>query len=263
MRNLLILLSFVLFSKLAFSSEKYTIIKVIGTILIQKTGNPLISGDIILPSDAIVFKSPESKASVISSEKGRMVLSADGVVDKQVMVKSSLIPPMSNIASRNGPILSISDVQGYFSGDFLLLNQGSVKISKNIFPMNDTCFFYINYSFNGEEINKKLPFDNEMLLLDRNNIFKVDGKSIEHQSRTKVKIGYFSGSQSLTINEMFLIAPEMEALSKEIEIIIKQNEKKSSTELLDDIVAYATEFYGKADREQMKNWLEQKFGIRF
>jgi hypothetical protein len=62
---------------------------------------------------------------------------------------------------------------------------------------------------------------------------------------------------------MFLIAPEMEALSKEIEIIIKQNEKKSSTELLDDIVAYATEFYGKADREQMKNWLEQKFGIRF
>jgi hypothetical protein len=129
--------------------------------------------------------------------------------------------------------------------------------------MNDTCFFYINYSFNGEEINKKLPFDNEMLLLDRNNIFKVDGKSIEHQSRTKVKIGYFSGSQSLTINEMFLIAPEMEALSKEIEIIIKQNEKKSSTELLDDIVAYATEFYGKADREQMKNWLEQKFGIRF
>ena len=91
MRNLLILLSFVLFSKLAFSIEKYTIIKVIGTILIQKTGNPLISGDIILPSDAIVFKSPESKASVISSEKGRMVLSADGVVDKQVMVMHLMV----------------------------------------------------------------------------------------------------------------------------------------------------------------------------
>jgi hypothetical protein len=32
---------------------------------------------------------------------------------------------------------------------------------------------------------------------------------------------------------------------------------------LDDIVAFANEFYGKADREQLKGWLIDNFSLQF
>ena len=133
MKSIFLALIFLLKVDYIIASEKYTVIKVVGVILMKNTSNP------------IVFKTPDAKASVISSEKGRMVLTAEGVVDKQGLVKSSLIPPISNIASRSGPILSISDVQSYFSGEYLLLSQAKVMISKSIFPMNDSSFFFIRY----------------------------------------------------------------------------------------------------------------------
>ena len=145
MKSIFLALIFLLKVDYIIASEKYTVIKVVGVILMKNTSNPLMAGNQILSSDPIVFKTPDAKASVISSEKGRMVLTAEGVVDKQGLVKSSLIPPMSNIASRNGPILSISDVQSYFSGEYLLLSQAKGMISKSIFPMNDSSFFFIRY----------------------------------------------------------------------------------------------------------------------
>lgn len=253
---------FLYFSIAVSANEKYTIIKVIGTILMQKTGVALASGDVIFANDPVVFKTPEAKASVMSSEKGRMVLSADGLVDKQITVKSSLIPPMSNIASRKGPILSISDVQNYFSGEYLLLNQANVKISKHIFPMNDSSFFFLTYMHNGQEVNKKLDFKDEILQIKRSELFQVDGKPIPYADRNKVKVGYYSGKQSLLINEMELITPDTDAFYKEVELCIKQNNKSEGKAILEDVVSFANEFYGKTDREQIKSLLTQKFGVQ-
>jgi hypothetical protein len=263
MKSIFLALIFLLRVDYIIASEKYTVIKVVGVILMKNTSNPLVAGNQILSSDPIVFKTPDAKASVISSEKGRMVLTAEGVVDKQGLVKSSLIPPMSNIASRNGPILSISDVQSYFSGEYLLLSQAKVMISKSIFPMNDSSFFFIRYLSDGIEINKKLSSKNELLLIDRNELLKVDGRSVSFDEHTKVKVGYFSGTQSLIINEMVLITPDINTFSNEIDIIIKQNTKKDANLILDDIVAFANEFYGKADREQLKGWLIDNFSLQF
>lgn len=251
------------FSRTLSAVESYTVIKVIGTILLQKTGIPLVSGDVILINDPIIFKTLNSKASVISSEKGRMVLSADGNADKLTTVKSSLIPPMSNIASRNGPILSISDVQSYFSGDYVLIKQAKVNISRNIFPMNDSCFFFMTYKHNGEDINKKLPFNDETLILDRNEVFKVDNAAIESSFRTPVKLRYQSGGgQTLLINELVFISPEIESLKKEIGLIIKQRSKQSDREIIEDVNAYINEFYGKTDIDHLKDWLNTSFGLK-
>jgi hypothetical protein len=83
MKSIFLALIFLLKVDYIIASEKYTVIKVVGVILMKNTSNPLMAGNQILSSDPIVFKTPDAKASVISSEKGRMVLTAEGVVDKQ------------------------------------------------------------------------------------------------------------------------------------------------------------------------------------
>jgi hypothetical protein len=255
-----ILIIFFSFSGTVDAKEKYTVIKVIGTIVLQKTGNLLASGDVILATEPIIFKTPDSKASVISSEKGRFVL-APGGSESVVDVKSSLIPPMSNISSRNGPILSIVDVQNYFSGDYVILDKALVNISKNIFPMNDTSFFFFTFIHQGEEVNKKLLHKHETLIIERAELFKIDEKPIAVNAETKVKVGYYSGKQALYLNEMNLLAPDLQKLKQEVKLILDNISKKSAKEKASEIYSYLNEFYGKADQDHVNEWLKSEFNI--
>jgi hypothetical protein len=242
------------------AKEQYTVIKVIGTIVLQKTGNLLASGDVILATEPIIFKTPDSKASVISSKKGRFVLSPGGS-ESVVDVKSSLIPPMSNISSRNGPILSIVDVQNYFSGDYLILDKAQVNISKHIFPMNDSSFFFFTFLHKGVEVNKKLSHHNENLIIERAELFKIDDKAIPVNTNNKVKVGYYSGKQALYLNEMNLLAPDLQNIKQEVQLILDSMSDKSSKEKSVEINSYLNEFYGKADLDHVNQWLKTEFNI--
>ena len=57
------------------SNDKYKVIRVDGQIIFQRTKSDMKKGDIFLPGTKLSYKTPQSRAAVISSLKGRFVLS--------------------------------------------------------------------------------------------------------------------------------------------------------------------------------------------
>ena len=239
--------------------DKYTVVKVLGSIIIKKTGAKLAQGDVILATEPIVFKSPEAKASVISSQNGRFILSATSQENNIANVKSSLLPPMSNISTRSGAILNLNDLKNNFTGNYLVLKQIEFPITKSAFPMNDSSFFYFTYKHNEENINKKLSHKGDTLLIIEKELFKVDGKTIHHPESTLVKSYYYSNKKPVFINEFNIITPDNTQIVKEVKMIVDHSKNKAYAQIVEDVNSYLNEFYGKIDKNTVKLWLKENF----
>lgn len=264
MKKIVKLVSFAILINLnsIFAVDKYTVVKVLGNITIKKTGVQLKQGDVILANEPIDFKTSEAKASVISSEKGRFILSASNAFNGISNVKSNLLPPMGNISSRSGLILNLTDLKTNFSENYLILKQVELSIGKSVFPMNDSSFFYFSYLYKQENINKKLSHKNDTLLIIEKELFLVDGLSIAHSESTSVKLNYKSGKSSLFITEFNVITPNNDQIVKEVKIILDQSKNKIYKDVLEDVISYFTEFYGKTDSKNVKNWLKDNFNFQ-
>lgn len=241
--------------------DKYKVVKVIGSIILKKTGAPLVGGDEILSTDPIIFKTPDAKASVISSQVGRFILTAGNAENNTANVKANLLPPMSNISSRAGAMLNASDLKSHFSGNYLLLKQINISVSKTSFPMNDSSFFFLSYAHNGENINKKLKYRADTMLILEKELFMVDGKPITYAESTAVKMNYQQGKKRMAISEFTIITPNNEQVVKEVKMIIDESPNKTYNQLLPDILSYLNEFYGKTDEDNVKHWLKENFNL--
>lgn len=263
MKKIIKLATIVLFLNLSslFAADKYTVVKVLGKITIKKTGAQLKQGDVILSNEPIDFKSPEAKASVISPVKGRFILSANNGITGASNVKSSLLPPMSNISSRSGSILNLNDLKTYFSENYLILNQIRIPIGGIAFPMNDSSFFYFSYLHRQESINKKLSYRNDTLLIITKELFMVDGVTINHSESTSVKLNYISEKNNLFISSFNVLTPNNDEIIKEVKIILDQSKNKEYKDVLEDVNSYFLEFYGKTDLNNLKLWLKDNFNL--
>ena len=70
-------------SKKLAGTDKYKVIKVDGKIVFEQTREEMKKGDVILSGMALSFQTPQSRAAVISSLKGRFVLSASEKVKQR------------------------------------------------------------------------------------------------------------------------------------------------------------------------------------
>ncbi len=241
--------------------DKYTVVKVLGSIIVKKTGTQLTQGDVILSNEPIVFKSADAKASVISSQSGRFILSANNSDNNSSSVKSSLLPPMSNISTRAGSILNLNDLKINFTGNYLVLKQIEFPITKAVFPMNDSCFFYFTYKYNEESINKKLSHRGDTLLIIEKELFMVDGKSIHPAESTLVKSYYYMSKKPIYINEFNIITPNNDQIVKEVKMILDGSKNKSYNDIIDDVSSYLNEFYGKIEKNNVQLWLKDNFNL--
>jgi len=248
------------FCEVVKADERYTIIKVIGNIEVKKTGNLLSAGDEISANEAILYKTPQSKASVISNQRGRFVLSQNPKVGDNT-IQNNLIPAMSNISSRSGAILNLIDVKNYFSKGIVLLGISVIKIPVNLFSINDSSFFYLSFEHNGEQINKKLPQKLGELVLDPTELFKIDGQPIVPKESNPVKLFYKSGQTIQWINDFSIVIPNEKQLINEVGIIISQTDIKTSKEKTEEIKSFISEFYGSLEESSLNKWLRDKFQL--
>ena len=249
-----------LLNSISLFPESYKVVKVIGNIVVKKSGAQLSQGDVIQASEPIIFKTPESKASVISSEKGRFVLAANSV-NNSSSLKSNLIPPMSNISSRGVAMFSVGDIKNNFFGKYLLLQRSEENIPGGILPLNDSSFFFFTFTHNAEEINKKIGHNGNTLIITEKDLFMVDGKAVAHAESTFVKVNYYSNKKPLFLNEMSVITPNNDQIKKEINMILNESKTKTYDEKVKDITSYLNEFYGKIDDDNVKVWLKENLGL--
>ncbi len=253
---LILMSTFVFKSSRKMEVDKYKVIKITGNIIYAKNKKNVSQGDLFPETEKIEFKTPDSKAAIISTAKGRFIL-APGADKSKTTVKANLLPASNNVSSRSGAVNNILDLQNLFTGNIVVLNKLKVSINKETYPMGDNSFFYLRYKYKGEEINKKLSYENDKLVFDKTELLMVDGKAISAPDENKYKLFYMSDSKTSTlINEFALITPNDETLKSEINIMLKEVEGKSYSEKVDETIAYLNDFYGKANKNNVMEWLK-------
>lgn len=236
-------------------SDKYKVIRVDGRIVFQRTNSDMKKGDVFLSGTKLSFKTPQSRAAVISSLKGRFVLSAS---EKG---QTKLLPAANNISSRSGALINLIDLQNHFTGNYLVLDKLSLEVGAENFPMDNKHFFYLSYEHEGEKIRKKMSFEGNKLEIDKEEIFKVDGASIPI-TKTQMTLYYREDSASKKINSFTPVFPDLTELKDEVQIIMDEFETKSAKVKVQEITAYLDEFYGKPQKENLNEWLNREFEIK-
>lgn len=236
------------------SAEKYKVIKVDGRIIIQKTKEDMKKGDVFLAGMALSFETPQSRAAVISALQGRFVLSAS---EKG---QTKILPAANNISSRAGALINMIDLQNHFSGKYLVIGEMKLELGKEAFPMDDENFFYLTYYHNEEQIRKKLSSDGEFLLLNKDEIFMIDGEAIPVEEKEMV-LYYRSEGQSKKVSTFTPLFPDPADLKAEVEIILEEYADKTDKIKVKEVTAYLNEFYGHPEKDNLAEWLKAEFNI--
>jgi hypothetical protein len=134
------------------------------------------------------------------------VVSSDAFNQNKSMSISDYLFSRGQLLSRSGNLNSVKELKNYFSRTLGLINELRIDIG-NMFPMNDHCHFYVSYKYNGEIINKKLPFENSQLIIDRS-IYTIEGESISAQ-KMLMSLFYYDTEKQLRslITEELVIFP--------------------------------------------------------
>lgn len=235
-------------------SDKYKVIKVDGQIIFQKTNTDMKKGDIFVSGTALKFATPQSRAAVISDLKGRCVLSAS---EKG---QTKILPSANNVSSRAGALINMIDLQNHFTGDYLVIGTMKLEIGAEAFPMNEESFFYLTFYHEEEQIRKKLSYEGNFLVLDKDEIFMIDGKSIPVEEK-EMTMFYRSEGKSKKVNAFTPVFPDLNELKGEVQIIIDEFADKDDATKIKEITAYLNEFYGHPQKENLGEWLKAEFGL--
>lgn len=242
-------------------SQNYKVIKVDGKILYKKNDNPLQKGNSFSKGEEFLFKTSNSRAAVIMPGKGRFILKPDN--SNLAYAKANLAPAMSNMSSRSGALVNKIDLENYFKGKYVIIDKVKLKISKVEYPMDNNHFFYISYKYKGEEVNKKLKFENDTLIIDRAELLTVDGTPIPNPNITDMQIKYRDANKNSNtlINSFNPVFPDVVTLKEEVQMIIDSFSDKNKSVKINEVTSYINDFYGKPDKENLEHWLNTQFKL--
>jgi hypothetical protein len=256
-----IMISIMLFSAVrVFSQVNYRVIKVNGSIIYVRTGNNMTQGDVFTENEDLSFQTPNSRAAVINPASGRFILSPDNY-ENLSSAKTNFAPAMSNLSTRGGIINNLIDLQNQFSQDIVILCEAGYYLNPYKFPMNENQFFFLKFNYKGQEINKKLLFDQNKLLFSREEILKVDQMPIKEIDNPDISLYYYNNGTPEYISDFRLIFPDISQLNTELKIILDESPGKSFNQKVNDISGYIFEFYGKPDKQDVINHLGKAFGL--
>ena len=260
MRLFILIICSFLVSSLHAQSD-YKVIKVSGSILYVRTGSSMAQGDIFPEDEDLDFATPNSRAAVINPEKGRFILSS-GPQNQVSRAKTNFLPAMSNISTRGGALNNLTDIQNQFSGQVSILYSASWHINPYQFPMNEETFFYIQYLYKGERINKKLPFMGNNLIFSREDILKVDDNPIEKPDTPNAIFYYYGKNGAQYISAFELVFPDLVELAAETSIIIEESVDDSYNRMVNELSGYIYEFYGKPDKQDVMQFMAKDLELK-
>ena len=126
--------------------------------------------------------------------------------------------------------------------------------------MGNQEFFYLTYEHNGEEIAKKLRNEDDMLILDRDEIYKIDGKAIPYEEK-EMTLYYRKNGKGMKINTFTPVFPSNKELVAEVKVLLEAFGDASDEEKVKEVTSYLNEFYGNAHKANLKSWLKAEFNL--
>lgn len=235
------LLSLVLYVQLTFAQYNFTVIKVSGNIVIERTGSSLGIGTSFAQNENLLFKIPESRAAVINPQRGRFLLTSGNLTEFRNS-KSNFLPSAGKISMRAvGTSPEVNNLKDQFEGNYVIFNEIKIKIDTTVYPLTNKKYFYITYDYKNRTINKKLAFNKDTLLIRKNELLTVDGKEITDPQINQMKLVYLETGEtyvSAPVCSFTPVFPDFKILSQEIKIIIGQMEMKTYNEKLNENISF-------------------------
>jgi len=234
------------------SNNEYKVLTVQGRIVFEQSGKDMQRGDLYVTGTPLNFTTTSSRAAIVNDVNGRYVLSS-------TKGKLKVLPAANNVSSRGGALLNIVDLKNHFSGRYLIIKRSEVQIGSESFPMNDNNYFYLTYQHNGEVIPKKLRSEDDYLIFDAEEIFKIDGNAIPVEEKEMTL--YYKGPKTYKINTFTPVFPDPTQLKEEVSILLETFEKENNTKKIDEITGYLFEFYGNPSKNNLTSWLKAEFDL--
>jgi len=264
MKNIVAFLLMVFCVRTAYSQDYFTVIKVSGNIVIERTGTPLDIGTSFSQDENLLFKVPDSRAAVINPQKGRFIITSQNIAEFKSL-KSNYLPSAGKISTRSVGFSSRrDDLRKQIEGNYVILDESRIKVDTDFFPLTDKNYFYITYDFNDKIINKKLEFNEDTILIRKNELLAIDGIVIPDPRIQIMKLVYLEEGQensSEIICSFLPVFPDLAQLKQEIKVILEQMEMSPYEEKLREISAFIKEFYGNLDEPNLKRWLSENFNL--
>ena len=253
-----IALGFLLVTLLSGSSlfaQDYSVIHVKGEIERSKTGELLKPGDKVSPDEEINFKSKDAMAAVLNPDMGRFILKAQQDEENTgaliYVLKNTVTPVRGGMSTRAGGINNAFDMKVYFADASYVWagNHIVVRVSKAAFPMDENNFFFLRYTWKGDMINKKIGYEEDKLMMLKEEIFKVDGAAIDPFEADNFELHYYKSAveESNLITEVDFVL-----ISQSVLLNIYEAFKDRSKAPFNDVADMLTDMYGKCDPVQIE-----------
>ena len=239
---------------LGVSQQRY-VLKVTGQIENQRTGKVIRKGDEILPDDQLKFANKDSKALVISRQKGREIISVpetnlenkDGAFgDFGDFIVSSILPPKSNRrlsargAAKNGSSkketeeIRIESPLGDL-GQILVFNRRYIMLGDSLRHYDG---FLLHYLKDNQDV-----FQDVFLGLRRTGnrltIKKSELKHIGDEAKAVELYGFVRATNKFEkAAEMSLVVPNVAKLKQEIALIKKHTKPSQLDEEIEFHIRY-------------------------
>lgn len=244
-------------SPLLLWSQCYTVLSVKGEIISEKTGKPIQEMDEICANDKLKFSTADSKAAVLSSEQGRFIIKLSGNKrgnELMAYVKSVLFQGTGNLNSRG-----VVTLETEFEDLYFVTGINKLQIDSYGYPMNEDKFFFIRYKYNNNEINKKLKFSNDTLFFSKDDIYSVDGNSIEQDLIETVNLYYYEKDKntSTKIASFKLVFADEAKLKKDLDSYVSLLKilGKDKAYIEEELLLYMMDVYGKINVDNTKEWM--------
>lgn len=246
-----------LFLFIAFGSfsQEYQVIHIKGEIMRSETGKLIKTGEKVSADEKISFKNADAMAAVLDPEMGRYILKSQPdekrSSDLIYIIKNTITPVRGGMSTRAGGINNAFDMKVYFAeasyvwaGHWIAL-----RVSKAAFPMDDKNFFFLRYTLNGEQINKKLGYEEDKLMMSKEEVFRVDGEGIDPHKASEFELFYYKSAdeESELITEIDFVLISQESL-----LSVYNAFKDRSKYPFNDTADMFSNMYGKCDPVQVE-----------
>ncbi len=265
MKKVLFTLLLCLGAALCLQAQSYTVLKVEPKDQVKANGKPLKVGDKITENTQITLSHETAFMRVMGSKSSYTVRKEGkipGVFENSKDIKIA------------GTRTVISDEPSFkqfiITPKFLVIDELVQSVAKSIFPLEkwtedpEGKFFFIEYTYQGEEILKFLPVADDNAFVINAEVYTIDGKAINPQEAKNLVFKYaIDESREKLIGKIDLVLLKGSDLKEEIGVFLKQiqNTENDKTLITKIIQKHLTDYYGEPDYDHLSQWLQKEFGF--
>jgi len=265
---------FCLFNLLIFKgisqSHTYHVLTMKGSVVSKNMGREFQTGDIISTDDELTFKGDEDLVGLVRSDGKRFVLKnkQEKKWAKLKYAEAKMIGK-TRIEWKNLTLGTLDDLKEYFTeSPYIFLDSvAKIRINNKTFPQNGNQFFYFHFFWKGpkgeEEVDKKLEFKRDTLILRQSTIFVVDKKPILQADVRDYTMTYYNRGVLDKIGTFNVLFPDQDKMKTEVRILVEKLSKNNFPPKMiqGEVEAYIRQFYGSIDRINLVQWLKHNFSV--